>query len=211
MRSIGMLATSWPWPYAPRGVPALTKCMVRADPGDHFDGVGWSQPTLTAANKVENEYSCGGRTSWRRRRRTPAARTTSIRGAPAHRRPGMAPTTAATRSTRTSRREVNGEDRSNRINRGGAILSLFMVSQAQAHKAKHTPEQLKAFEDVFMEQGQMGDLLFHGDEATQKKLGVQLTKTGMACAMCHPFGTDNHPAEFPSSRSRSASSRRFET
>jgi Icc protein len=56
MRSIGMLATSWPWPYAPRGVPALTKCMVRADPGDHFDGVGWSQLTLTAANKVENEY-----------------------------------------------------------------------------------------------------------------------------------------------------------
>jgi thiosulfate dehydrogenase len=79
----------------------------------------------------------------------------------------------------------------------GAILSLFMVSQAQAHKAKHTPEQLKAFEDVFMEQVRMGDLLFHGDEATQKKLGVQLSKTGMACAMCHPFGTDNHPAEFP--------------
>ena len=26
MRSIGMLATSWPWPYAPEGVPALTKC-----------------------------------------------------------------------------------------------------------------------------------------------------------------------------------------
>jgi hypothetical protein len=30
--------------------------MVRADPGDHFDGVGWSRLTLTAANKVENEY-----------------------------------------------------------------------------------------------------------------------------------------------------------
>jgi len=56
MRSIGMLATSWPWPYAPQGVPALTKCMVRADPGDHFDGVGWSTLTFTAANKVENEY-----------------------------------------------------------------------------------------------------------------------------------------------------------
>ena len=28
----------------------------------------------------------------------------------------------------------------------------------------------------------MGDLLFHGDEATQKKLGVQLTKTGMVVA-----------------------------
>jgi 3',5'-cyclic AMP phosphodiesterase CpdA len=56
MRSIGMLATSWPWPYAPEGVPALTKCMVRADPGDHFDGVGWSRLTVNAASKVDNEY-----------------------------------------------------------------------------------------------------------------------------------------------------------
>ncbi len=79
----------------------------------------------------------------------------------------------------------------------GALLSLMMVSQALAHKAKHTPEQLKAFEDVFMEQVRLGDLLFHGDEAAQKKLDVQLTKTGMACAMCHPFGTDVHPHEFP--------------
>ena len=56
MRSIGMLATSWTWPYAPEGVPALTKCKVRVDPGDHFDGVGWGRLTLTAANRVENEY-----------------------------------------------------------------------------------------------------------------------------------------------------------
>jgi hypothetical protein len=56
MRSIGMLATSWPWPYAPEGVPALTRCKVRADPGDHFDGVGWSQLTMTAASRIENEY-----------------------------------------------------------------------------------------------------------------------------------------------------------
>jgi hypothetical protein len=35
-------------------VPALTKCKVRVDPGDHFDGVGWS--TLTSGAKVENEY-----------------------------------------------------------------------------------------------------------------------------------------------------------
>ena len=56
MRSIGMLATSWPWPYAPEGVPALTKCHLRADPGDHFDGVGWSQLTMSAANKMETEY-----------------------------------------------------------------------------------------------------------------------------------------------------------
>jgi 3',5'-cyclic AMP phosphodiesterase CpdA len=55
LRSIGMLATSWPWPYAPEGVPLLTKPMVRADPGDHFDGVGWAK--LTAGSpKVENEY-----------------------------------------------------------------------------------------------------------------------------------------------------------
>jgi 3',5'-cyclic-AMP phosphodiesterase len=54
LRSIGMLATSWPWPYAPEGVPVLTRPMVRADPGDHFDGVGWAR--LTAGAKVENEY-----------------------------------------------------------------------------------------------------------------------------------------------------------
>jgi len=56
LRSIGMLATSWPWPYAPEGVPVLTQPMIRADPGDHFDGVGWSALTLTAAGNVENEY-----------------------------------------------------------------------------------------------------------------------------------------------------------
>jgi 3',5'-cyclic-AMP phosphodiesterase len=56
VRSIGMLATSWPWPYAPEGVPILTTPMVRADPGDHFDGVGWSKLSMTAAARVENEY-----------------------------------------------------------------------------------------------------------------------------------------------------------
>jgi 3',5'-cyclic-AMP phosphodiesterase len=56
MRSIGMLATSWPWPYAPEGVPALTKCMVRVDPGDFYDGVGWSRLTVNAAAKIENQY-----------------------------------------------------------------------------------------------------------------------------------------------------------
>jgi 3',5'-cyclic AMP phosphodiesterase CpdA len=61
MRSIGMLATSWPWPYAPQGVPVLTKPMIRADPGDHFDGVGWSRLTATAAAKIENEYVMFGR------------------------------------------------------------------------------------------------------------------------------------------------------
>jgi Icc protein len=55
MRSIGMLATSWPWPYAPEGVPILTKPMIRADPGDHFDAVGWSKHTWDAS-KIDNEY-----------------------------------------------------------------------------------------------------------------------------------------------------------
>ena len=56
MRSIGMLATSWPWPYPPEGVPPLTRCKVRVDPGDPFDGVGWSRLTMTAQQRVENEY-----------------------------------------------------------------------------------------------------------------------------------------------------------
>ncbi len=56
MRSIGMLATSWPWPYAPEGVPALTKPMVRVDPGDPFDGVGWGNLSVSAAARVENDY-----------------------------------------------------------------------------------------------------------------------------------------------------------
>jgi hypothetical protein len=56
MRSIGMLATSWNWPYPPEGVPALTTPMVRVDPGDHFDGVGWAKLAMTAADRVNHEY-----------------------------------------------------------------------------------------------------------------------------------------------------------
>jgi thiosulfate dehydrogenase len=80
---------------------------------------------------------------------------------------------------------------------GVLVGSLVIVTSARAHKDKHTPQQLKAFEEVFMEQVRVGDLLFHGDDATAKKLNVQLSRTGMACAMCHPFGSDNHPQEFP--------------
>ena len=56
MRSIGMLATSWPWPYAPQGVPALTKCKVRADPGDPLRRRRLVAAHADAASKVENEY-----------------------------------------------------------------------------------------------------------------------------------------------------------
>jgi 3',5'-cyclic AMP phosphodiesterase CpdA len=54
VRFIGQLATSWPWPYAPEGVPALTKPMIRVDPGDHFDGLGWS--SIAVGDTVETEY-----------------------------------------------------------------------------------------------------------------------------------------------------------
>ena len=70
------------------------------------------------------------------------------------------------------------------------------IQRAQA-KGKQTPEQLKLYDELFMEQGRTGDLLFHGDADTEKKMGVTLSKTGMACAMCHPFASDNHPYEFP--------------
>ena len=36
----GMLATAWPWPYAPTGLPKLTVQMNRADPFNNFDGCG---------------------------------------------------------------------------------------------------------------------------------------------------------------------------
>jgi Icc protein len=62
MRTYGMLATSWPWPYPPQGVPALTKPMIRVDPGDPFDGVGWSPLTFDpGSNKLNAEYTMWGR------------------------------------------------------------------------------------------------------------------------------------------------------
>ena len=48
-----------------------------------------------------------------------------------------------------------------------------------------------------MEQVKIGDALFHGDPATEKKMNVTLSTTGMACAMCHPFAADTHPAQYP--------------
>jgi thiosulfate dehydrogenase len=80
----------------------------------------------------------------------------------------------------------------------GLVLGVSVEpDRALAHKEKHTPEQLKAFDEAFIEQVKVGDLLFHGDGATEKQLGVELSKTGMACAMCHPFASDTHPHEFP--------------
>ncbi len=77
----------------------------------------------------------------------------------------------------------------------GAIALL--VGPAGANKTPVTPQQLEAYQEQFMEQVRKGDLLFHGDEATAKQMGVKLTTTGMACAMCHPFASDTHPQAFP--------------
>ncbi len=82
---------------------------------------------------------------------------------------------------------------------GAALLGIVCSGgdRVWAHKDPTTPEQLQAFQDAFVEEVIIGDLLFHGDAATEKKLGVSLSKTGMACAMCHPFASDTHPQEFP--------------
>ena len=81
---------------------------------------------------------------------------------------------------------------------GASLGALVLTSStAQAHKGKHTPAQLQAFEEVFAEQVKIGDQLFHGDDATQKHFKIRLSRTGMACAMCHPFAADTHPHQFP--------------
>lgn len=80
------------------------------------------------------------------------------------------------------------------------VATLLLATDSPlvlAHKEPHTAEQLKAFDDVFMEQVKLGDALFHGDPDAEKKMGTKLSRTGMACAMCHPFASDTHPHEFP--------------
>jgi len=80
----------------------------------------------------------------------------------------------------------------------GALGAIAVVAgPAGANKTPVTPQQLEAYDEAFMEQVKKGDLLFHGDEATAKQMGVKLTTTGMACAMCHPFASDTHPQAFP--------------
>lgn len=80
---------------------------------------------------------------------------------------------------------------------GGALALTLGSGVVLGHKEKHSPEQLKAFNQVFMEQVRIGDLLWHGDPATQEEFGVNLSNTGMACAMCHPDTSDAHPQSYP--------------
>ena len=77
-----------------------------------------------------------------------------------------------------------------------AAVTVF-VGPATANKDPVKPEQLKAYEEAFMEEVRKGDLLFHGDPAIAKRMSVILSKTGVACAMCHPMTADTHPQAFP--------------
>lgn len=80
---------------------------------------------------------------------------------------------------------------------GTVIAIAFLAGPAGANKSPVTSAQLNAYEQAFMEQVTKGDLLFHGDAATEKKMGVKLSTTGMACAMCHPMTSDTHPQTYP--------------
>ena len=74
---------------------------------------------------------------------------------------------------------------------GGALVVLPEPPRpAPGPKEPPTPEQPKP-------QVSVGGLLFHGDAETEQRLGVTLSKTGWACAMCHPYASDTHPAQFP--------------
>jgi thiosulfate dehydrogenase len=79
----------------------------------------------------------------------------------------------------------------------GLATTLGAIRETLAHGEQHNRTQLQAYEEAFMEQVRVGDLLFHGDPNTEEQLGVTLSETGMACAMCHPFASDTHPYEFP--------------
>jgi thiosulfate dehydrogenase len=87
------------------------------------------------------------------------------------------------------------------ILRGSRVVAAIVGTAVLAGPAGAfdpvTPEQLKDYNEEFMQEVRKGDLLFHGDEAMAKKMGVTLSTTGMACAMCHPMASDTHPHAFP--------------
>ena len=86
-----------------------------------------------------------------------------------------------------------------RVSLAGALAAAAFViaNPARANKTPVTPAQLQEYQDAFMDAVKKGDLLFHGDAATAKDMGVNLSSAGMACAMCHPMASDTHPASYP--------------
>ena len=79
----------------------------------------------------------------------------------------------------------------------GCGAFLAGVGPASATGENNSRDTLKTFDELFMEQVKIGDALFHGDQATEDAMKVNLSDTGMACAMCHPFAADTHPAQYP--------------
>ena len=79
-----------------------------------------------------------------------------------------------------------------------AILAVAaLAGPASANKDPVTPQQLQQYQDAFMEEVKKGDLMFHGDADLGNRMGVKLSLTGWACAMCHPMASDTHPHAFP--------------
>jgi thiosulfate dehydrogenase len=74
--------------------------------------------------------------------------------------------------------------------------ALFLVAEVRATEPV-SPEQLKLFDDLFMEWVVKGDRLFHGDAALEEEMGITLSTIGASCSMCHPMATDTHPHSFP--------------
>ena len=57
----GMLATAWPWPYAPEGLPELTVQMARPNPFSPFDGCGDGSVQVAANGLVDKVYALWNR------------------------------------------------------------------------------------------------------------------------------------------------------
>src|SRR5688572_22525828 len=124
-------------------------------------------PTSTSCG-AGRRCSCNRRRTTTRVLRRSSGRelpTTSIRGQ-IHR--GMAMTTTST---------FPGVLRGTSI-AGVIVAAATLVGPASANKDPVTPQQLKAYQEVFMEEVRKGDLLFHGDAAMAEQLGVTLSTTG---------------------------------
>ncbi|NLE36696.1 MAG: twin-arginine translocation signal domain-containing protein [Pirellulaceae bacterium] len=57
----GMLATAWPWPYAPEGMPELTVEMTRPDPFNSTDGCGDGEVAVHPDALVDMVYNLWNR------------------------------------------------------------------------------------------------------------------------------------------------------
>jgi Icc protein len=53
----GLLATAWPWPYAPQGMPELTIEMTRPDPFNPLDGCGDGEVVVHPDGLVDKVYN----------------------------------------------------------------------------------------------------------------------------------------------------------